>query len=82
MGYLTAFGELLTYNEYKEKIPLYKKHGINQFLAIYNTHKDRRIEENNLHWGEEVEYSVYYFNRFNGTLQLFNDAYNFIKEFN
>jgi hypothetical protein len=28
MGYLTAFGELLTYSEYKDKIPLYKIHGL------------------------------------------------------
>lgn len=28
MGYLTALGELLMYSEYKDRIPLYKLHGI------------------------------------------------------
>ena len=66
MGYLTALGELLTYSEYKNSIPLYKLHGIKQFLSIFNAHKDRFIESDDLHWGEEIEYSVFYFNHYNG----------------
>ncbi len=63
MGYLTIHGHLLTYSEYKDLIPQYKLVGLAQFLSIYNAHKDRLITEDNLHWGEEVEYCVFYFNR-------------------
>ena len=44
-------------------------------MSIYNAHKDRDIEEENLHWGEEIEYSVFYFDG-NGNFKLFNDAFN------
>jgi hypothetical protein len=63
MGYLTIHGHLLTYSEYKHLIPEYKTTGLAQFLSIYNAHKNRLITEENLHWGEEVEYCVFYFNR-------------------
>jgi hypothetical protein len=35
-----------------------------------------------LHWGEEIEYSVYKLDLYSGTIQLSNDAYNQIHEFN
>jgi hypothetical protein len=61
MGYLNVQGKLLTYNEYKDRLENYKRHGLTQFLKIYNAHKDREIKPENLHWGEEVEYSLFYF---------------------
>ncbi len=61
MGYLTVHGRLMTYDEYKDKIPLYKIHGIKQFLNIYNAHKNKQVDKRNLHWGDEIEYSLYYF---------------------
>ena len=51
----------MTFNEYKERVETYKKHGLAQFLKIYNAHKDREINRENLHWGEEIEYSLFYF---------------------
>jgi hypothetical protein len=63
MAYLTVQGRLMTYLEYKELIARYKKHGINQFLNIYLAHKDRQIKAENLHWGDEIEYTLFYFNQ-------------------
>ena len=61
MGYLEIQGRKMTYNEYKQKeiIQKYKMNGLYQFLNIYNAHKDRFIEKKNLHWGEEVEYTLF-----------------------
>lgn len=81
MGYLTIHGHLLTYSEYKHLIHHYKMHGLKQFLSNYQVHKDRHIEEEELHWGEEVEYSVFYFTN-DGKALLFNDAFNHIEDFN
>ena len=61
MGYLNVQGRLLTYNEYKDRVQTYKRHGLAQFLNLYKAHKDREIKNENLHWGEEVEYSLFYF---------------------
>jgi hypothetical protein len=61
MGYLTVHGKLLTFNEYKDRISDYKCHGLRQFLKIFEAHKDRNIEKGKLHWGEEMEYSLFYF---------------------
>mmetsp|Transcript_21171 Transcript_21171/g.20324 ORF Transcript_21171/g.20324 Transcript_21171/m.20324 type:complete len:85 (-) Transcript_21171:1738-1992(-) len=81
MGYLTIHGYLLTYNEYKEHIQAYRKNGLKQFLSIHDRHKDRFIEDKDLHWGEEIEYTVFYFNN-QEKFQLFGDAYNHITQFN
>ena len=43
MGYLTIKGRLMTYSEYKDFVEKYKLHGLNQFLKIYESHKDRKI---------------------------------------
>ena len=61
MGYLTVQGRMMTYSEYKDKIEVFKLHGIRQFLEIYNAHKENRIDKRHLHWGDEIEYSLYYF---------------------
>lgn len=61
MGYLNVQGQLLTYNQYKDRVEMYKKHGLTQFLKIFEAHKNREIERENLHWGEEIEYSLFYF---------------------
>jgi hypothetical protein len=60
MGYLSVKGKLLTYVEYKAYCEQYKLDGLRQFLHIYSAHKDRYIESHNLHWGEEIEYTLYY----------------------
>ena len=41
---------------YKDKTDIHKKHGLNQFISIYNAHKDRFIPLKDLKWGEEMEY--------------------------
>lgn len=82
MGYLNVQGRLLTYNEYKEHVEFYKKHGLNQFVKLYEAHKDRQIERQNLHWGEEVEYSLFYFDVNSNSVKLMNDGFRLIHEFN
>ena len=63
MGFLTVNGVLMTYDEYKCKHlqQLYKMHGLMQFVKLYSIHKDRQIEAEDLHWGEEIEYHLYAF---------------------
>ena len=58
MGFLNVKGGLLTYNQYKDKMENYKRHGLRQFKSLYNAHKDRYIELADLKWGEEMEYQV------------------------
>jgi len=65
MGFLTVNGNLMTYDEYKHLINLYRAHGIMQFMKLYNVHKDKQIEPQNLHWGEEIEYKLYQFDEAN-----------------
>ena len=61
MGFLTVLGYVMTYNEYKEHINCYKKAGLIQFKNLFNKHKSQKIEEKNLHWGEEIEYHIFSF---------------------
>ena len=59
MGFLSVQGGLLTYNQYKNKVDQYKKHGLKQFVSIYDAHKSRHIPLQDLKWGEEMEYQLY-----------------------
>ena len=56
MGFFNVKGGVLTYNQYKEKIEQYKKHGLMQFVSLYDAHKNRQIALKDLKWGEEMEY--------------------------
>ena len=56
MGFLSTKGNLLTYNQYKDRVEQYKRHGLDQFMSVYNVHKDRFIPLRDLKWGEEMEY--------------------------
>ena len=78
MGYLTVKVKLLTYNEYKAHIELYKRHGLAQFLKLYEAHKNNHVDRKNLHWGEEVEYALFYFDVNSSSVKLMNDAYRLI----
>lgn len=82
MGYLTVKGKLMTYSQYKHLIEQHKMHGLAQFLTIYNAHKDKQIGENNLHWGEEIEYTLFYFDLNESKIKLVNDGFRLIQEFN
>lgn len=81
MGFLTVNGNLLTYEEYKHLINLYRAHGILQFMHLYNIHKDREIALEDLHWGEEIEYSLYKFDESGRRVQLTCDADDIINSF-
>ena len=59
MGFLNVKGSVLTYNQYKERIESYKRHGLLQFLSIYDGNKDQFIQLDDLKWGEEMEYHLY-----------------------
>ena len=45
MGFLKDLGFVMTYNEYKEFIALYKKKGIMEFIGVWNAYKDKRIDK-------------------------------------
>ena len=82
MGYLTIQGKLLTYEEYKEQIETYKVHGLREFLEVYNAHKDVKKELKDLKWGEEMEYTLFYFDVSSQKLCLTNQGFKMIEEFN
>ena len=82
MGYLTVSGKLLTYNQYKDHIEQYKIHGIRQFIKLLEAHREKKIDKENLHWGEEIEYSVYYFDLSSSSVKLSNEGFRLIHEFN
>ena len=63
MGFLSVNGFLMTYDEYKHWQVRYKRHGLMQFCNIYNTHSAKRISKQDLHWGEEIEYALFRFDR-------------------
>jgi len=82
MGFLGTDGNLLTYNQYKDHIPCYKRRGIAEFVQIYKHHKDRKLEAKDLHWGEEIEYHMYLLNEHEKTAKLVNNAHELIPAFN
>jgi len=82
MGFLTAQGKVLTYNEYKDRKEEYKQWGLEEFIAIWKAHKDRKIPQEALHWGEEVEYALFYFDEPNRKVKLVNNASILIRNFN
>ena len=81
MGFLTVNGNLMTYDEYKHLINLYRAHGIMQFMKLYNVHKDKQIAPQDLHWGEEIEYKLYKFDEENQRVLLSCDADDIITDF-
>jgi hypothetical protein len=81
MGYLTVKGKLMTYSEYKDKIENYKIMGLREFQCIYKAHKDRFIEKSNLHWGEEMEYSLFYLDPMSEKVMLADQGFELIDEF-
>lgn len=82
MGYLTVQGNLLTYEEYKDHCEKYKIHGLREFLEVYNAHKDVYKKLEDLKWGEEMEYTLFYFDVGAQKLYLTNQGFKMIEEFN
>jgi hypothetical protein len=82
MGFLSVNGFLMTYEEYKHWQVRYKRHGLMQFCNLYNTHKARQIPQKDLHWGEEIEYSLYFFDEEHKRVRLACDASKIIASYN
>jgi hypothetical protein len=61
MGFLDIRGRVLFYSEYKNNVEEYKVQGLQQFINIFKSHAHRKLESKNLHWGEEIEYTLFYF---------------------
>lgn len=51
-------------------------------MKIYNAHKDSRIDQKDLHWGEEIEYALFYFDSGAERVYLTNQGLKLIEEFN
>jgi hypothetical protein len=81
MGFLTLNGYLMTYDEYKHWQVRYKRHGLMQFVKLFNIHKDRFIPRDGLHWGEEIEYSLYNVDDEGKSVRLAIDADDIMKSF-
>ena len=60
---------------------MYKVHGLRQFLKLYNLHKEKEIKEEDLHWGEEIEYHLYVFDEETKKVRLACDADEIIQKF-
>lgn len=82
MGFLTTNGMLLTYDQYKNKTRCYNALGLKQFTTLYSKHKDKQIEEQDLHWGEEIEYHLYSVDHDNKQVKMSCDAVSILEKFN
>lgn len=56
--------------------------GLLQFLTLYKAHKDRHIEKKDLHWGEEIEYTLFSIDSQIRKAWLANQGYSLIQGFN
>lgn len=61
MGFLSINGQVLSYNQYAKKVESYKMKGLEEFVRLFNAHKDVRKEREDLKWGEEIEYALFKF---------------------
>jgi hypothetical protein len=59
MGFLEVRGNVISYEQYKDKIHKYKQHGLSQLVSLYKAHQDRFIALDDLKWGEEMEYMIF-----------------------
>lgn len=72
---------MLTFNEYKHLEDIYKIHGLLQFIKSYEAHKDKQIEVENLHWGDEIEYHLYLLDKEGKSVQMACDADHIVEKF-
>jgi len=75
-------GKLMTYSEYKDLIEKYKHKALLEFLEIYRAHKEKHRERRDLHWGEEMEYTLFHLDKENKRVRLSNKAFDLLHEFN
>jgi glutamate--cysteine ligase catalytic subunit len=67
MGFL-GLGAPLPWKESREVIAYVRRHGIAQFIALYN--KVKNIENDELLWGDELEYGIFVVDEEAGTVKL------------
>ena len=79
MGFLSVEGKAIPYDESKKIIPYIKEHGITQFLNLFALHKDRRIAESNLHYGDELEYSVFHLDHVKRQAKLYDGVIELLR---
>lgn len=79
MGLLTE-GRPLTWEETKALAEHVRKHGIEQFISLYERLRDRQGDI--LKWGDEVEYILVRFDEAGQTAQVSLTAVNLLKELN
>ena len=67
MGFL-ELGVPYKWKQSREVIAYVRRHGIAQFIAMYN--KVKGIENDELLWGDEVEYGIFLIDNVQGTVKL------------
>jgi len=67
MGFLEV-GKPFGWRESREVIEYVRTHGVAQFIAIYN--KVKNIENDELLWGDELEYGIFIVDEAAGTVKL------------
>ena len=67
MGFL-GLGQPIPWKDSREVIEYVRKHGIAQFIAMYN--KVKGIENDELLWGDELEYGIFTVDEEAGTVKL------------
>ena len=53
-----------------------------QFAKLYEKHKDKKVEFQDLHWGEEIEYHLYSLDETKHVVKLSCDASEILFNFN
>ena len=83
MGFVSVdgLGAVLTYNDYKQFESCYKMKALMQFLKLFHATKELRIEPENLHWGEELEYHLCVLDDLNNTCHLSCDIDDITNEY-
>ncbi|XP_065844045.1 glutamate--cysteine ligase catalytic subunit-like [Oscarella lobularis] len=76
MGLLSE-GSPLSWAETKKHVEHVKKSGIRQFLSIYRRRKDRKGDC--LKWGDEIEYTLVYFDHETKKARVFLDGSKYLK---
>ena len=59
MGFLSINGQVLSYSQYKAHIEQYKIKGLEDFIRLFQAHKNVKKEREDLKWGEEIEYALF-----------------------
>lgn len=80
MGFLTVTTEGLSWTESTEYQEQIKHYGILQACNLYRTFKDLNKKEDELKWGEEVEYEVVTMDKRDKGIKIHAEGYQIIEE--